>query len=163
MRDIKFKEGDDLFNYRVAAIIENKGKYLFQIMPGDECFTLVGGRVRFMETSRDALIREVLEETGYDISRAEIKLSLIAENFFDYKDKNNIVHNVQTLLFVYKVNIDEDIIKEKSFVMKDKDDTTLNWVSYDEVKKAEILPEISKRILDDDSLKYELINDRQFS
>ena len=156
MRDIKFKEGDDLFNYRVAAIIENKGKYLFQIMPGDECFTLVGGRVRFMETSRDALIREVLEETGYDISSAEIKLSLIAENFFDYKDKNEVVHNVQTLLFV-------DVIKEKSFVMKDKDDTTLNWVSYDEAKKAEILPETAKRILDDDCLKYELINDRQFS
>ena len=163
MRDIKFKEGDDLFNYRVAAIIENKGKYLFQIMPGDECFTLVGGRVRFMETSRDALIREVLEETGYDISRAEIKLSLIAENFFDYKDKNEVVHNVQTLLFGYKVDIAEHVIKEKSFVMKDKDDTTLNWVSYDEAKKAEILPETAKRILDDDCLKYELINDRQFS
>ena len=116
-----------------------------------------------METSRDALIREVLEETGYDISRAEIKLSLIAENFFDYKDKNEVVHNVQTLLFVYKVDIDEDVIKEKSFVMKDKDDTTLNWVSYDEAKKAEILPETAKRILDDDCLKYELINDRQFS
>ena len=29
VRDIKFQEGNDFFNYRVAAMIESDAKYLF--------------------------------------------------------------------------------------------------------------------------------------
>ena len=147
MKDIKFKDGYDLFNYRVAAVIESNSKYLFQKMPNDTNYTLVGGRVRFMETTKEALIREVLEEVGHD-----------------YKDADGVIHKVQTLLFIYKVNISEEsnIIKDTVFTMQDKDGTTLHWLSYDEAKKASILPSIAKRLLQEDSLQYEVINDCKY-
>lgn len=164
MKDIKFKDGNDLFNYRVAAVIESNSKYLFQKMPNDTNYTLVGGRVRFMETTKEALIREVLEEVGYDITNDDYHVAEIAENFFDYKDADGVIHKVQTLLFIYKVNISEEsnIIKDTVFTMQDKDGTTLHWLSYDETKKASILPSIAKRLLQEDSLQYEVINDCKY-
>ena len=164
MKDIKFKEGNDLFNYRVAAVIESNSKYLFQKMPNDMNYTLVGGRVRFMETTKEALIREVLEEVGYDITNDDYHVAEIAENFFDYKDEEGVIHKVQTLLFIYKVKIlkKSNIIKDTIFTMQDKDSTTLHWLSYDEAKKASILPSIAKRLLQEDSLQYEVINDCKY-
>ena len=137
MKDIKFKDGNDLFNYRVAAVIESNSKYLFQKMPNDTNYTLVGGRVRFMETTKEALLREVLEEVGYDITNDDYHVAEIAENFFDYKDEDGVIHKVQ-------------------------DGTTLHWLSYDEAKKASILPSIAKRLLQEDSLQYEVINDCKY-
>ena len=85
MRDIKFQEGNDFFNYRVAAMIESDAKYLFQKMPNDTNYTLVGGRVHFMETTKEAMIREVQEEVGYDITNDEFHMVEIAENFLTIK------------------------------------------------------------------------------
>lgn len=164
MKDIKFKEGNDLFNYRVAAVIESNSKYLFQKMPNDTNYTLVGGRVHFMETTKEAVVREVLEEVGYDITDDEFHVAEIAENFFDYKDNDGVIHKVHTLLFIYKVNISEhtNIRKDATFVMKDKDNMTLHWLSYDEAKKAPILPSAAKRLLEEDTLHYEIINDCKY-
>ena len=52
---------------------------------------------------------------------------------------------------------------EESKMAKKKDEMSVAAGQMNEAKKAEILPETAKRILDDDRLKYELINDRQFS
>ena len=164
MKDIKFKEGNDLFNYRVAAVIQLNDKFLFQKMPGDEHFTLVGGRVHFMETTAEAIRREILEEVNYDIINDKYKVAEIAENFFDYKDNDNVIHKVHTLLFIYKIILknDTNINKSKSFIMCDKSDTTLHWVTLKDAKESTILPEISKRLLNENDLKYEIINDRKY-
>ena len=62
------------------------------------------------------------------------------------------------------MNISEqaNITKDATFVMKDKDNTTLHWLSYDEAKKASILPSVAKRLLEEDTLHYEIINDCKY-
>ncbi len=164
MRDIKFKEGKDLFNYRVAAVIKFGDNFLFQKMPGDNHFTLVGGRVRFMETTKEAIRREILEEINYDIVNDDYEVLEIAENFFDYKDDDNVIHKVQTILFIYKIILKKDSVinQDKSFVMSDKSDTTLHWISKNVARDSIILPEVAKRLIDENTLKYEIINDRKY-
>jgi len=56
-------------NKRVSAIIIKKEKILLihRIKPGTEYFVLPGGSVEASENNRDALLREVKEETGLDV------------------------------------------------------------------------------------------------
>ena len=79
--DTTFKTDDGVFNYRVGAIILDGTKVLMAYDSRHEQYYSVGGRVHFGESSRQAVLREVYEETGV---RAEIdRLGFIHESFFE--------------------------------------------------------------------------------
>ena len=71
-------------NIRVAAWIESQNNILVSKFPGG-INSLPGGRVKFTETTLEAIKREVLEETGEELY--EIELFSVIENFF--LKKNN--------------------------------------------------------------------------
>lgn len=79
--DISFMLGEEKFNFRVGALIENNGKFLMARGPQEECYYSVGGRVKIGETLEQAVLREVMEETGVRIKAA--KLAVLHENFFE--------------------------------------------------------------------------------
>ena len=54
---------DGILNIRVGAIIMKDGKILMVGNDRDYLYS-VGGRVKFGETAEEAVVREVLEETG---------------------------------------------------------------------------------------------------
>jgi len=161
MKDITFKEGNIKFDYRVAAIIEGNGKYLFQIMEGDTNLTLVGGRATLMKTSKESIIRELKEELGYEVKENEMKLVEIAENFFDYYDKENQLQQVHSILFIYKVKLskEHELLSKNNFSVLDKPKTKLVWVTKEETEKTSILPCIAKRILTSSEFSYDIIDD----
>ncbi len=68
------------FRYRATAIIIENGCVLLASNDVSDYYYSVGGGVHLGETSEEAVIREVLEETGveYEIDR----LAFIHENFF---------------------------------------------------------------------------------
>ena len=76
----RYDRGDDRFSYRVGAIIVEDGAALLATNDSADYYYSIGGGVHFGETSRDAVLREVKEETGvdYEIDR----LAFIHENFF---------------------------------------------------------------------------------
>jgi len=53
------------FSYRVAALIINNNKLLVEKHIDHSCYYTVGGRVKLNETSGEAVVREVSEETGF--------------------------------------------------------------------------------------------------
>ena len=163
MRDITIKEDNVRFNVRVSLIIENDNKLLFQVMSGDTNYTLIGGKVNMMETSLEALKRELIEEIDYDVSNDKIKLVQIAENFFDYIDPEGQVQNIHNILFIYKIFLSKNtnIRMDSSFPMKDKESTRLCWVSKEGAKNASILPKEAKNFFDQDKFVYGIINDLQ--
>ncbi len=56
-----------------AIIIENnKLLVMYRNKQGSQYYTLVGGRANQDETTEQALVREVKEETGFDITRARL-------------------------------------------------------------------------------------------
>jgi|GEM_PF-334065 len=161
MRDISFKEGNIKFDYRVSAIIECNGKYLFQIMDHDKNLTLVGGRATLMKTSKQSMIRELKEELGYEAKEEDLKLCEIAENFFDYYDDKNELHQVHSILFIHKLHIPSnvDIASKNGFSVLDKEKTKLIWITKEEAEKTSILPTIAKRLLDSSEFSYDIIDD----
>lgn len=73
MREILFRDGQQMFSFRVAGILTRDGKVLLQKPPDDDGYSLPGGHVEFGETGAQTLAREFKEETGADVAVHELK------------------------------------------------------------------------------------------
>lgn len=100
---------DDEYHLTVLGIVENlEGKYLITRRSMDKSWApghweIPGGGVMAGEESLEAAIREVTEETGLDVAKAE------AELVFTYKqkdphDKNNYFVDI----YKFKMDFDEN-------------------------------------------------------
>ena len=80
MEDITFKMDGGYFLHKAGAIIIHDNKVLMVKNENFPYYYTVGGRVNIGETSEEAVVREVFEETGI---RLEIdRLAFIHENYF---------------------------------------------------------------------------------
>lgn len=129
-RDMCVPCDDGILNIRVGAIIMKGGKVL---MVGNERANYlysVGGRIKFGETAEEAVVREVLEETG--VKMEVDRLGFIHENYF-YGDaptnRGKLIYEI-SFFFYMKVPSDFDPISE-SFT-EDSSKEHLKWVSPDE-------------------------------
>lgn len=88
--DCGFTRGDRWFRYRAAAIIVEDGCVLLASNDVDDYYYSVGGGVHVGETAEEAVVREVLEETGvaYEVDR----LAFIHENFFEGSGSVDTLH-----------------------------------------------------------------------
>lgn len=66
--DIGMNTPNGVFSLRAAALIINNNQLLAIKHDNYDCFYTIGGGVNLNETSTDAVIREVFEETGYLLS-----------------------------------------------------------------------------------------------
>lgn len=75
MKDIRYKENNYQFHYRTSAIIYNKDKTKILLFKSSnrDFYMLPGGKVNELESSEDALKREVQEETGLKINIIDFK------------------------------------------------------------------------------------------
>lgn len=81
MYDCGFTKENNWFRYRAAAIIIENDCVLFASNEIDDYLYSIGGGVHMGETAKEAVLREVYEETGvyYEIDH----LAVIHENFFN--------------------------------------------------------------------------------
>ena len=135
--DCTFKTPDGRFNYRVGAIILNKTKLLMAYNRSYDQYYTVGGRVKLHETSEEAVIREIYEETGV---KAEIdRLGFVQENFF--KIDNAPYHELS--FFYYIKPFDPTLINFDS-IKCDGDAEELRWVDINNLPDAEFYPDFFK-------------------
>ena len=154
--DIKFVNDDGIkFNFRVAAIFKNGNKVLLQKnKKSGDYYSLIGGRVKFLEDTKKAMIREIKEEVGVNVKDDELSLLEVVENFFVYD--NTKFHE---LLFVYKVD-NESINNKDNFYTLDKDKNSINkWYDIDEAKNFDIRPSFAKHWFADTKLNHNVINE----
>jgi ADP-ribose pyrophosphatase YjhB (NUDIX family) len=88
-QDISWSTAGETFNLRVAAVIEHDHKVLLCTVDGLGYWFLPGGRVRFGESARLALSRELAEELGHQFPPG--RLALVVENI--YRD-NFLEHEI---------------------------------------------------------------------
>ena len=135
--DLKFPTPRGLFNYRVGAIIIRNGRYLLMRNPEDPYYYSVGGRVHFDETTEEAVVREVREETGITL---EIERMLFfQEQFFEEETTGEHIHE----LGVYFLMKDSEALEQVVCTSETGRGVPeeLVWVPAEELEHVHFVPE----------------------
>jgi adenylate kinase family enzyme len=155
MRDLSIMVDDVKFNYRAGLLIEKGNKVLVECNPDIDFVTLPGGRVQTLESSMEALQREIKEEMNIKLDPKEIKMRALIENFFEMDGKK-----YHELYFLYKLKVTSN---DKRFTsdMKNIDSKAsyYKWVKKDELDKANLLPVILREVVKTNKFENIVIND----
>ncbi|MDO4996624.1 MAG: NUDIX domain-containing protein [Bacilli bacterium] len=142
------------FNYRAGLLIINNNKLLVECNPIYDFVTIPGGRVKTLESSIDALLRELEEEMHITISKEEIQFKSVIENFFELDNKR-----VHELYMLYRMNIDD---KDKRFkdnmINYDSENCYYKWVDIDKLEEVNLLPKPIRNICNNDNIESIIVN-----
>ena len=118
MHDMTVPCGDGLLNIRVGAIIMEGGQVLMVKSADRNFYYSVGGRVQMGETAREAVEREVLEETG--VPMAADRLGFVHENYF-YGDmpatQGKLIYEIS---FFFYMKVPEDFVPVAGDLAQDR-------------------------------------------
>ena len=138
--DISIRMPDGRFNLRVGAIILRDGRILMVRNDPSTYYYTVGGRVKFGESARETLLREVYEETQL---RLEIeRLAFVHENFFTDQSSDEAFHEV-CFFFLMKPGALPEGVNGRTFT-EDYGGATLHWLAVDGLARENLYPEFFK-------------------
>lgn len=144
MRDIKIKESDQEFKFRVCGIIYDNERVLVVNIHDNGFYCLPGGHVEFGENTQDAVLREMKEEVNCDFEVG--KLIAIIENFYIIENRN-----FHEIAYYYLMNVIGDINKEDYIFIEDDHgiDTKLEfkWIHLKDLEAVNFKPSILKEQL----------------
>jgi len=130
-KDIVLRGNQFSFKYRTTGIFINaKGNIAINVDPVTQQASLPGGKVKYGETSREAIEREFIEEVGIHV-RA-IRLIAVIENLFNIDDQQ-----YNEIMFTWLI---ERVDQEQVFA-KDSWEQCVTW------RKISELPDIKPKIL----------------
>ena len=133
-------------NLTTLCYIEKDGKYLMlhRIKKKKDInkdkWIGVGGHFEENESPEECLLREVKEETGFNL---EFELCSIQENFLE-KDNKKIMQ----YCFCYKSIYNKDINQE-SFICKDNKGQIFYWVNINDLQNYKLLPNSTYKLIKD--------------
>ena len=117
-----------ILNIRAGAIIMKDGK-LLMVAGGRDYLYSVGGRVKFGETAEEAVVREVLEETGVQM---EIdRLGFVHENYFYGDTPSNRNKLIYEISFFFYMKVPSDFAPVSESFTEGSSKERLAWVSPD--------------------------------
>ncbi len=121
---------DGIVNIRVGGIIMRDGRLLMVGNERSDYLYSVGGRIKFGETTEEAIVREVLEETGV---KMEIdRLGFVHENYFYGDAPTNLGKLIYEISFFFYMKVPRDFEPINESFTEDQSMEHLKWVSLDE-------------------------------
>ena len=127
-KDLTFVDGKQMLNIRVSGIIIKDGRVLMvKNLRSDYIYSL-GGRLKFGESARDGVVREVEEETG---AKMEVdRLGFIHENFFVGSTPSKMDALVHEITFYFYMKVPEDFVVETGMAAQDDEEQQLIWLDW---------------------------------
>jgi ADP-ribose pyrophosphatase YjhB (NUDIX family) len=141
---LTFKSNGTIFTLRTAAVIINDESILLHRAGSNDFWSLPGGRINAMESSEEALLREMREELQVDIQVS--RLLWLVEHF--YRDNSTLNHEVG---FYYLGNLPKtsDLLDTLRIYEAQDGDTTLKfrWHSLKTLSSITLYPVFLKTAL----------------
>ena len=126
-------------NCRVAAFIIKDNKLLFAKNTNSPYYYLAGGGIEENETSEEAVIREIFEETGLELEVD--KLVIVQERFLKIDEQK--LHEIR---FFYTIKNNVEInIADGAFTDQGTAET-LHWFPVDKLNDFNIVPSFLKSL-----------------
>lgn len=126
------------FLSRSCAVVINNGKVLFQKRKNDKFWALPGGKIEVMETTKQAITRELNEELGItDILVGDI--ISVTENFFEINGKK-----IHQYIFTHKVEFNDSRYNKIEGTFdgtEEGKDVIFTWIKLEDLKSAPIKPD----------------------
>lgn len=155
MKDLSVMIDNVKFNYRAGLLIEKGNKVLVECNPAIDFVTLPGGRVQTLESSMDALKREIKEEMNIELDSERIKMRALIENFFEMDEKK-----YHELYFLYKLKVtSKDTEFKKDMKNIDSKASYYKWVKKEDLEKENLLPVVLRDLLMRNGFETVVIND----
>ncbi len=155
--DVKIKTNDSIFKLRVSGILVKDNKILTVQINNNDFFCLPGGHIELNEDSKEAVIREFVEETNISV---KIKSQIaITENFFT----NINGYKVHEIGIYYLLESNSNINTEDfNKIEKDKNEETFlnfKWVNTKDIDKINFKPKflVDKIIKNDYQFEHVII------
>lgn len=147
--DVSVLINDMNFNYRCAAIIKNKDKILVSINDVKNFYTIPGGRANIGETSIEAVIREIKEETGFNTKY--IKTLGVVENFYISRYNNKPTHEI---LIIHELEfVDKEAYELKEIKNLDElDNAKFIYKDINSLNKDNLRPSVLIDVLNSNNL-----------
>jgi 8-oxo-dGTP diphosphatase len=137
VKDLTSDIAEGKLNIRVAAWIEHEDQILVSTFP-DGSISLVGGRLKFSETTLEGIQREVLEETG-EYFNSPVLFAIVENFFYD----PIIERHFHEFLYIYKGSI-----QTKTCYIDDVTEAqVISWMPKHEIKqlKPDVLHDLALR------------------
>lgn len=138
VRDINVNIQGTNFVCRSCAVVINGNKILFQKRKNDKFWALPGGKIEVLETTKEAIARELKEELDIENFVVGDVIS-VTENFFEWD--GNKVHQY---IFTHKVTFDDtkynNAVGEFAGAEKEKD-VVFKWIEKEELVNTPIKPD----------------------
>ena len=149
--------GDGLVNIRVGALIAKGGKMLMVESCRGYLYS-VGGRIKMGETAEEAVVREVLEETGVKMSVK--RLIAVHENYFYGDMSTNLGKLIYEVSFYFLMDVPEGFRPVCDSVTEEGVKESLTWVGPDTDKK--IYPDFFREEIfnPSETVRYSLTDER---
>lgn len=142
---ITYCEDGQRFNYRVAAIIIIDNHVLLQTAEGEGFWTLPGGRCELMETSKEALVREMIEELETEVEVGN--LAWIVENFFGFDSES--YHEIG-LYYTVTIPNAASFLSSAEFSCEDNGlEISFKWFDMEDIDRLQLYPSFLKAGLRD--------------
>ena len=141
-------------NIRVGAIIKYQNKILIEKNQNVDFSVIPGGRIKTLENSKEALLREINEELELDLTNEEFKLISIVENFFIFNDTK-----YHGLYLIYKVELKKDYNIKNGIINKDSQDSNYYLLDKEQIIKENIKPNILKEIIFSNEFEHYTVNE----
>ncbi len=154
MKDISLNIEDVKLNVRVGLIMEKGNKVFIDYHPsGRTSTTIPGGRIQTMESSKEALKREIQEEMHFNLDLDKITLKAILENFFEVEKTK-----VHEYYFIYKLKLDENDNRFPDNMKNyDSEDGFYKWIEKDHLNEVNLLPVELIDLIQTDEFEHQII------
>ena len=157
-RDMCVACEEGILNIRVGAIIVKDARVLMVGNKRSDYLYSVGGRIKFGETAEEAVVREVLEETGVEM---EIdRLGFVHENYFYGDAPSNLGKLIYEISFYFYMKVPEDFAPVSESFAEGNCREYLKWVRIGE--EVRMYPSFFKTELKEptDSVKHFVTDER---
>ena len=155
-KDISINVDGCRLNVRVIFLVENNERYLLETTSIPDVYNVLGGRMKFFETSTVAVLREIKEELGILLNEDDVKLIATLENFFVFDEEP---HHEFSFAFYVKLSDNFEICKQEKIINQDKPEQSFFWVKKEELHKYQILSQFFY-MLDPTTYKHLVVDNR---